>query len=287
MGDRSEGGGGILSVMSPVRPRPLIGVSAYRQTTSWWAWERDAALVPGTYLDVLEAAGGQAVLIPPPGAGSCAASEGTGRASTTDRQGPLDPLVAALDGLVLIGGGDIDSGRYGQVADPRNGGVNDGRDDVELALLDAALRADVPVLAVCRGIQILNVHLGGDLVQQLPDLLGSNDHQPRPGAFGPVTVTTEPGSTVRRLLGERADVLCCHHQAVGTLGRDLVVTARSGDGVIEAVELPGHRFVVGVQWHPEETGDRRLFEALVDAARRAPAPVGVVPHRPSEHRGPR
>ena len=148
---------------------------------------------------------------------------------------------------------------------------------MELALLDAALRADLPVLAVCRGMQVLNVHLGGDLVQQLPDLVGSNDHQPRPGAFGASRWSPNRGAPSAVCSVSGIEVLCCHHQAVGTLGRDLVVTARSGDGVIEAVELPGHRFVVGVQWHPEETGDRRLFEALVEAAgagRRSRATAG-------------
>ena len=249
--------------MSHARQRPLVGVSTYRQTTSWWSWERDAALVPGTYLDVLEAAGGQPVLIPPRVSGSgdpCVEVPDTGREG-------LDSLVAALDGLVLIGGGDVEAGRYGRDADPRNGGSSRPRDDMELALVDAALGRDLPVLAICRGMQVLNVYLGGDLVQQLPDVVGSNDHQPGPGAFGPITVLTEPGTEVRRLLGERADVLCSHHQAIATPGRGLAVTARSGDGVIEAVELPGRRFVLGVQWHPEETGDRRLFEALVDAAR--------------------
>ena len=130
--------------------------------------------------------------------------------------------------------------------------------------MDAALRTDLPVLAVCRGIQILNVALGGDLVQQLPDLVGSNATSLARERLGSVEVVTEPRSAVRRLFGERAEVLCSHHQAIGRLGRDLVVTARSGDGVIEAVELPGQRFVVGVQWHPEETGDRRLFDALVE-----------------------
>jgi gamma-glutamyl-gamma-aminobutyrate hydrolase PuuD len=248
--------------MSPTRPRPLVGVTTYRQTTSWWAWERDAALVPGPYLDVIEAAGGQPLLIPPGGSGESGRCE----RGTTRSRSDLEALVAGLDGLVLIGGGDIDAAHYNQTDDPRNGGTSAWRDDLELGLLDVALGSDLPVLAVCRGIQILNVYLGGDLIQQLPDVVGSTDHQPRPGAFGPVTVTTEPGSTVRRLLGERLDVLCCHHQAVGTLGRDLVVTARSGDGVVEAVELPGPQFVVGVQWHPEESGDPRLFEALVEAA---------------------
>ena len=271
---------GYCPVMSHARQRPLVGVSTYRQTTSWWSWERDAALVPGTYLDVLEAAGGQPVLIPPPGSGS-----GGPRGEGPDAgRGGLESLVAALDGLVLIGGGDIEASRYGQDADPRNGGTSRPRDDVELALVDAALGRDLPVLAVCRGMQVLNVHLGGDLVQQLPDVVGSNDHQPRPGAFGPITVLTEPGSEVRRLMGERADVLCSHHQAIATPGRGLAVTARSGDGVIEAVELRGHRFVLGVQWHPEESGDRRLFDALVDAARgpsgahASHAPPGVSGH---------
>jgi putative glutamine amidotransferase len=235
--------------------RPLIGVTTYRQITSWWSWERDAALVPGPYLDVVEAAGGEALLLSP--RGDVAAPAEAGR---------YDRLVAALDGVVLIGGGDLDAGRYGADPDPRNGGTNPRRDDLELGLIRAALDRDLPLLAVCRGMQALNVCLRGDLVQQLPDRLGSTRHQPRPGAFGPVTVVTEEGTTVRRILGPRTDVLCSHHQAVDRLGEGLTVAARSEDGVVEAVELPGHRFVVGVQWHPEETGDVRLFEALVEAA---------------------
>jgi gamma-glutamyl-gamma-aminobutyrate hydrolase PuuD len=234
----------------------------YRQVTSWWSWERDAALVPGLYLDAVEAAGGQPVLIPPPEMTDAHSGEGTVGGRPGSQYGRL---VSVLDGLVLVGGGDMDAVRYGQEPDARNGGTSQQRDDLEIGLLDQALRSDLPVLAVCRGMQVLNVSLGGDLVQQLPDVLGSNDHQPRPGSFGQVTVRTEPGSTVHRVLGERADVLCSHHQAIAELGQDLVITARSDDGVIEAVELPGHRFVVGVQWHPEESGDIRLFEALVGA----------------------
>jgi gamma-glutamyl-gamma-aminobutyrate hydrolase PuuD len=252
-----DAGGAILTIMSPAGQRPLIGVSTYRQITSWWAWERDAALVPGAYLDMVEVAGGDPLLIPPP------AGSGSGSGSGPHR---YDRLVGALDGLLLIGGGDIDPGRYGQEANPDNGGTNRLRDDLEIGLLDAALARDLPVLAVCRGLQLLNVALGGDLVQKLPDVIGSRDHQPRAGAFGEIAVRTEEGSTVRRLLGEQATVLCCHHQAVATPGRGVRITARSADGVVEAVELPGHRFVVGVQWHPEEAGDARLFEALVAAA---------------------
>jgi gamma-glutamyl-gamma-aminobutyrate hydrolase PuuD len=240
----------------------------YRQTTSWWSWDRDAALVPGTYLDVIEASGGEALLLPPRG-------EGTGPSGL----GRYDRLVATLDGLVLIGGGDLDPARYGADPDPRRGGTSVPRDDLEFGLLSAALAVDLPLLAVCRGMQVLNVGLGGALVQWLPDRLGSTRHQPRPGAFGAVTVVTEPGSAVRDVLGPRTEVLCSHHQAVDRLGTGLVVTARSEDGVVEAVESPEHRFVVGVQWHPEETGDIRLFDALVSAAAR---PEPFTPPSPSK-----
>ena len=245
--------------MSTPATRPLIGVTTYRQGTRWWSWDRDAAVVPGVYLDMVVAAGGWPVLVPP------VADDGPPTAVAE----ALDPLVDALDGLLVIGGGDVAAERYGQAPDPRNGGTSGRRDELELELLDAALERDLPVLAVCRGHQILNVLLGGTLVQQLPDLLGTDDHQPRAGAFGAVTVRTEPGTHVRRLLGERADVLCSHHQAVDQLGEPLLVSARSEDGVVEAVEVLGRTFAVGVQWHPEENGDVRLFTGLVDAARAA------------------
>jgi putative glutamine amidotransferase len=200
--------------VSSAAQRPLIGVSTYRQVTSWWSWERDAALVPGPYLDVVEASGGQPLLIPPSGDGATVrGAEGTGEGRAAD----FDGLVAALDGLILIGGGDLGADRYGQAADLRNGGINDQRDEMEIGLLAAALRRDLPVLAICRGVQVLNVSLGGGLVQQLHDVLASKAHQPRPGGFGRTTVLTEKGSTVRHVLGERADVLCSHHQAIATL----------------------------------------------------------------------
>jgi gamma-glutamyl-gamma-aminobutyrate hydrolase PuuD len=232
----------------------------YRQATSWWSWDRDAALVPGSYLDLIEASGGEPLLLPPR-AGS---GDGSSAAAAASRR--FERVVAGLAGLVLVGGGDVDPARYGVDADPRNGGTSDRRDDLEFGLLSAALARDLPVLAVCRGMQVLNVGLGGDLVQHLPDRLGSTRHQPGPGAFGPVTVSTGPRSRLRRILGPRLEVQCSHHQAVDRLGRGLVVTAHSEDGVIEAVESPDHRFVVGVQWHPEEIGDRRLFDALVGEA---------------------
>jgi putative glutamine amidotransferase len=249
--------------------RPLIGVTTYRQTTSWWSWERDAALVPGTYLDMVEAAGGRPLLLPPSGPDP-SGPEPAGPAGDGDPTGgvaELEDVASMLDGLVLIGGGDVDADRYGQRPDPRNGGTNRRRDDLELGLIDVALARDLPLLAICRGMQLLNIALGGELVQQLSDVVDPNPHQPRPGAYGPIEVVTTAGSTVRRVFGERAEVLCSHHQAVSTLGRGLEVTATSADGIIEAVELPGYRFVVGVQWHPEEAGGLGLFEALVTAAR--------------------
>jgi gamma-glutamyl-gamma-aminobutyrate hydrolase PuuD len=256
--------------MSSVGPPPLIGLTTYRQRASWGAWDRDAALCPGAYLDVVHRAGGQAVLIPTPAVGA-----GIGADLMAEH------LVGVLDALVMVGGGDVEAARYGQPADPHAGGTDPGRDELEFALLHEALRLDLPVLAVCRGMQVLNVALGGDLVQHLPDVVGSLRHQPAPGTFGPVEVVTEEGSVVRRVLGSRLEVPCSHHQAVGSLGRDLMVTAASADGVVEAVELATRTFVVGVQWHPEEHGDTRLFDELVSVAagRRVTGPRATVGRR--------
>ncbi len=251
---------------APLRPR--LGLTTYRQPTRWWSWDRDAALVPGVYLDVVVAAGGWPVLVPPLAA-TVAPDAATDAALVAEG---VAAVLTGLDGLVVIGGGDLDAARYGQVPGPHDGGVDGHRDELDAALLAGALDADLPVLAICRGHQVLNVLCGGDLVQHLPDVVGHTGHQPAAGAFGPVTVETVAGSHVGRLLGATADVLCCHHQAVGRVGAGLVVTARSTDGVVEAVEMPGRTFAVGVPWHPEEHGDVRLFAGLVAAARPAPAP---------------
>ncbi len=255
--------------MTDAGSRPLIGVSAYRQRTRWWSWDRDAALVPGVYLHMVVAAGGWPVVLPPPGPadGRVTTADGDAQAATAALVGAgVDPVLDALDGLVVIGGGDLAARRYGQDPDSHNTGTNDQRDELELQLLAGALGRDLPVLAICRGLQVLNVLRGGDLVQHIPEAVGSASHQPAAGAFGPIAVTTEEGSTVRRLMGERTEVLCSHHQAVGRVGDGLMVTARAADGVIEAVEMPDRAFTVGVQWHPEEAGDVRLFTGLVAAA---------------------
>jgi putative glutamine amidotransferase len=247
--------------------RPIIGLTTYRQTTSWGAWQREAALVPATYLDVLVRAGAQPVLLAPtPDTLVGMPAEGADVPPDTLLPSDLDTVCDRLDGLVLAGGGDVGPGRYDQPPDPRTAGTSEDRDRLEFDLLRLALERDMPVLAVCRGLQVLNVALGGDLVQHLPDRIGSDAHHPEPGAFASVVVTTEHGSHVGRLCGERVEVQCSHHQALDRLGRGLRCTATSGDGVVEAAELETGSFVVGVQWHPEETGDTRLFEGLVAAA---------------------
>jgi len=176
-------------------------------------------------------------------------------------------VVSVLDALVLSGGGDVDPAWYGAAPHRATAGVNRQRDESELALLAAALEAEVPVLAICRGLQVLNVHLGGSLIQHLPDVVGHTGHQPAAGCFGPTDVTVEPGSLLSKILDPSITVACSHHQAVDRPGEGLLVTASATDGVVEAVELASAPFVVGVEWHPEQDGDLRLFEALVRAAR--------------------
>lgn len=231
---------------------PLIGVTTYRDRAAWGSWDRDAAVLPSSYVDCVARAGARPVLLPP--------ADGPGGADGATG------VVSRLDGLVLAGGGDVDPALYGEEPDAATAGVDRRRDDHELALLAAALDADLPVLAICRGLQLLDVLLGGSLHQHLPDAVGESVHRPARGRFHEVTVTTVPGSTLEALVGPHAVVQCSHHQAVARLGAGLVVSATAGDGTVEALELPGRRFVLGVQWHPEESGDPRLFDALAAAA---------------------
>jgi len=142
------------------------------------------------------------------------------------------------------------------------------RDQAELALLEAALARDMPVLAVCRGSQVFNVARGGDLVQHLPDVVGDERHKHTPGVFADHDVDLEAGTRLRDLLGDRAPVKSHHHQGYGRLGEGLVEAARADDGTVEAIEDPSRRFALGVLWHPEEGEDFKLFEALVEEAQR-------------------
>jgi len=231
---------------------PLVGVTTYRQEASWGPWRRPAAVLPVSYVDCVAAAGGRPLLLPP--------SEGPGGGGRSSSD-----VVGVLDALVLVGGGDVDPASYGASLHPATSGVSRERDDSERALLAAALDAEIPILAICRGLQVLNVHLGGSLFQHVPDVVGHAGHQPAAGCFGSTEVRIEPGSRLSKIMDEASTVRCSHHQAVDRPGDGLVVTARAPDGLIEAVELSSAPFVVGVEWHPEQDGDLRLFDALVRA----------------------
>jgi gamma-glutamyl-gamma-aminobutyrate hydrolase PuuD len=233
---------------------PLVGVTTYVADTAWASWERRAAVLPESYFELVAAAGGRPLLLPPPS--SAPGGPGAG----------ADEVVAVLDALVLTGGGDVDPGSYGEEPDPEVSGVDTNRDASERALLAAALRVDMPVLAICRGCQVLNIELGGTLYQHVPDVVGNVNHRSAPMVFGDVDVATVPGTVTSHVFGDITTVRCSHHQSIRELGRGLVATAHAGDGIIEAVELPSARFVVAVQWHPEEGMDQRPFDALVEAA---------------------
>ncbi|QMU69498.1 gamma-glutamyl-gamma-aminobutyrate hydrolase family protein [Streptacidiphilus sp. P02-A3a] len=241
--------------------RPLIGITSYLDEASWGVWRQRAALLPHTYVAAVTTAGATAVLLPPQPDGA-------------------EDLVARLDGLVVAGGPDVDPARYRATADPRTDQPHTARDSWELELLRAALGRDLPVLGVCRGMQLLNVALGGRLVQHLPDRVGDASHQPARAVFGELTARVRPGSLLGGIVGDSVGVRCYHHQAVAELGAGLRPTAWSEDETVEAIELPDRRFVLGVQWHPEtDPGDPRLFGALVAQARttRAPAPAAGEP----------
>jgi putative glutamine amidotransferase len=228
--------------------KPVIGVTTYLTEARFGDWELETALVPASYVKAIEGAGGRPVLVPP-------------------SEDAVVETLDALDGLVFSGGSDLDPETYGQEAHPETREVHPERDRAELALLEAALARDIPVLAVCRGSQVLNVSLGGDLVQHLPEVVGDEKHKHTPGTFADHDVTLERGSRLAVLLGERAPVKSHHHQGFGRLGAGLREAARAEDGTIEAVEDPTRRFALGVLWHPEAGEDRRLFEALVEEAR--------------------
>ena len=213
----------------------------------WGHWEQDAALIPSQYVEAVERAGGRALLVPP-------SNEG------------IEETLDALDGLIFSGGSDLDPDTYGQEAHPETVGVVPERDKAELALLSAALKRDMPVLAICRGSQVLNVALGGDLVQHLPEVVGDEKHKHRPGVFADHEVEVVRETRVGQLLGGRAPVKSHHHQGFGRLGEGLVEAARADDGTLEAVEDPSRRFAVGVLWHPEAGEDLKLFEDLVREA---------------------
>ncbi len=227
--------------------RPLIGITAYVTPAKWSYWELEAALIPVDYVRAVERAGGRALLVPPSEDG-------------------VEETLQALDGLLFSGGSDIDPDLYDQESHEETFGVHEERDRAELALLEAALQRDMPVLAICRGSQVLNVARGGDLVQHLPDVVGDEKHKHTPGTYADHDVTVEHGTRLGSLLGDHAPVKSHHHQGIGRIGKGLRVAAHAEDGTVEAVEDPGRRFAVGVLWHPEAGDDARLFDELVREA---------------------
>ena len=227
--------------------RPVVGITTYITPASWGVWQLETALVPADYVRAVERAGGRPLLVPP-------SLEG------------ITETLDAVDGLIFSGGSDLGPDLYGQEAHPETTGVAPERDSAELALLDAALERDLPVLAICRGSQILNVALGGDLVQHIPDVVGTDRHKQVAGTFADHEVTVAEGTRLAGLIGGRVPVKSHHHQGFGRLGEGLRVAAQDEDGTVEALEDPSRRFALGVLWHPEAGEDARLFEGLVKEA---------------------
>jgi putative glutamine amidotransferase len=231
---------------------PTIGITTYHTHVDWRGWSEEGALLPWTYVTAIRNNGGRPVLLPP--GGDAAEAEAT---------------VAVLDGVVIAGGGDIDPAIYGAARHPKTEVNAPDRDAWELAVAEAAIRLNVPVLGICRGMQVLNVACGGTLHQHVPDLVGHEAHSGLPAGFGLHKVRVTSGTTVMSILpgGEYFEVPTHHHQAVHKVGDGLTAVAWADDGIIEAVEATNpHEFIVGVQWHPEQGADSRLFTALAAAA---------------------
>lgn len=231
----------------------VIGICAAVERARWTVWDQVAALAPIDYVDSVQRAGGAAVLLAP------------------DPQATADPdiLLDRIDGLLVAGGSDIDPSVYGAERDPLTGETSLERDRFEIALCRRAVEREMPVLGVCRGMQVLNVAFGGSLVQHLPDRYGHEGHRPSPGSFegSEHEVRLEDGSLASAVAGEAVHrTLQHHHQGVDRLGDGLVATGWAvGDGLVEAVELPGSGFALGVQWHPEADPGSPVIGAFVAA----------------------
>jgi putative glutamine amidotransferase len=250
--------------------RPIIGITGELEAARWGNWIREAVVSPVSYARAVERAGGTPVILPPVPASS------------------VSVLIAGLSGLVLAGGRDVDPSLYDEAPHEQTDIPDHRRDRFELILTRAAIDADLPFLAVGRGMHILNVARGGNLTQHLPDRLGNESHKPDPVKMTTHDLHIAAASKLSSVLGETTQVPASHHQAVNQLGTGLLTVAWTPDQVVEALELQGHRWGLGVQWNPEDGDDLRLFEALVKAAaattQSAPAPQPEVNTRSKRKR---
>jgi putative glutamine amidotransferase len=230
--------------------RPVIGLSTYVEPARWGAWDVPAALLHEWYVDAVCDAGGRPVLLPP----------------DTD-----DEVLDRVDGLILIGGADVDPATYGATPHALTDRPRTERDASELLLCRGAMDRDMPLLGICRGMQIMAVAHGGALIQDLPDAGYGLVHREQPGAFAHHPVSLAEGSRIAQVYGTTSiETNSSHHQGIADAGT-LVPTGWAHDGLIEVLEAPSARFALGVQWHPEHPDrrvvERPLFGSLVDAAR--------------------
>jgi len=232
--------------------RPVIGLTTYLERATQGVWDVRAAFLPQQYFDAVTASGGIAVLLPPQPGGMDAAG----------------PVLDGLDGLILTGGLDVQPELYGAQRHPLTDPARPDRDEWEIALFRGAEERRMPVLAICRGLQLVNVARGGTLHQHLPEAFGTERYRVGGGVFATNEVAVDEGSRIAELVGtEPLAVHSYHHQGVDRLGDGLVVTARTDDGLVQAFESDGGGYLVGVQWHPEQNAeDRRLFAGLVAQA---------------------
>ena len=246
--------------------RPVIGLCTALEQAQWSVWDQQAFLLARSYVDAVHRAGGIALMLP---------------ADPAAVEDP-DSLLDLLDALVLAGGADVDPVAYGAEPHRCTTGTSTERDAAEIPLARRAVERDLPLLGICRGMQLLNVALGGTLIQHLPDDLGHGDHRRRLGSFDDADhdVRLAPGSVAARACGELLhSTKSHHHQGVDRLGDGLVASGWSvRDDLVEAVEAPDARWVLGVQWHPEVDPSSRVVAALVEAAARKPA-VAASPAR--------